>query len=117
MADRKKQPTFGALLIQGAREAVAHKRGELVAETTRAKATTRDVAVAPPPEYDKVRIQALRARLRVSQTVFAELLGASVSSVRAWERGERSPQPSTRRLLELAERSPEVFEENLEPVQ
>ena len=53
----------------------------------------------------------VRERLGLSQAVFASLLGASVSTVRAWERGAREPSEIARRLLEVAERQPEVFEE------
>ena len=41
----------------------------------------------------------------------------SASTVRAWERGAREPSDMARRLLELAERQPEVFEEVLVPVE
>lgn len=113
----KKKPAIGSLLIQGAQEAIAHKRGILVAEITLAKATARHVDVVPPPEFGTERIQALRARLGVSQTVFAELLGTSPSTVRAWEQGVRIPRPSTRRLLEIADRHPEVFKADLRQVE
>ena len=39
--------------------------------------TERDTAVAPPPAFTKADVQALRARLRVSQGVFARLVGVS----------------------------------------
>ena len=87
----KKDTSIGKLMIQGAREAVAHKRGRLQgARVTQAKVTVRRVDIVPPPEYGERDIQRVRERLGLSQTVFANLLGASVSTVRAWERG--SPQ-------------------------
>lgn len=112
----KSKTSLGSLMIQGAREAVAHKRGELpAARVTRAKVTVRRTEVVPPPEYRERDIQRLRERLGLSQTVFANLLGASTSTVRAWERGARQPSDMARRLLELADRQPEVFEEDLVP--
>ncbi len=110
----RKDTGIGGLMIQGAREALSHKRGELGgARVTRAKVTVRRVDVVPPPKYREHDIQRVRERLGLSQTIFASLLGASVSTVRAWERGARQPSDMARRLLELVEHQPEVFEENL----
>lgn len=106
----KKKASVGQLMIQGAREALAHKRGTLrKARVTRAKVTVRGVEVVPPHQYRERDIQRVRERLGLSQAVFANLLGASVSTVRAWERGAREPSEMARRLLEVAERQPEVF--------
>ena len=101
-------------MIQGAREALAHKRGkQRGARVTRARVTVRKVDVVPPPQYRENDVQRVRERLGLSQAVFANLLGASVSTVRAWERGAREPSEMARRLLEVAERQPEVFEDAL----
>ncbi|HUF70332.1 MAG TPA: helix-turn-helix domain-containing protein [Longimicrobiales bacterium] len=92
------------------------ERGKLTgARVTRAKVTARRVGVVPPPRFGERDVQRVREDLGLSQTVFAELIGASVSTVRAWERGARRPSDMARRLLELAERQPEVFEEDLTP--
>lgn len=105
------KPSVGQLMIQGARDALAHKRGALRgARVTRAKVTIRKVDVAPPPEYRGRDVQRVRERLGLSQAVFANLLGASASTVRAWERDAREPSYMARRLLELAERHPDLFE-------
>ena len=105
-------------MIQGAKEALAHKRGRLRrVRVTRATVTVRDVDVVPPPEYRERDVQRVRERLGLSQAVFADLLGASASAVRAWERGAREPSDMARRLLELAERRPDIFEEALVPSQ
>lgn len=114
MSRSKNGEDVGALLIQGMREALAHKRGEDVdARVTTAKVTVRTVDVVPPPEYSDIDIQRVRERLGLSQAVFASLIGASVSTVRAWERGARRPSDMARRLIELAEREPGVFEDDL----
>ena len=105
---------IGTLLIRGTGEALAHKRGERTdAEITRAKVTARNVDVVPPPAYGGVDIRRVRERLGLSQAVFASLIGASASTVRAWERGARQPSDMARRLIELAEREPRVFEQDL----
>jgi putative transcriptional regulator len=116
MSKKKAEPTFGELLIQGAREALAHKRGELTGvRVTYAKASARTVGVTPPPEYCDKDIRRVREELGLSQAVFADLIGASPSTVRAWERGARKPSDMARRLLALAEREPGVFEKDLVP--
>jgi DNA-binding transcriptional regulator YiaG len=112
----KKRTTVGQLMIEGAREALAHQRGALRnARVTRAKVTVRRADVVPPQTYGERDVQRVRERLGLSQAVFANLLGASVLTVRAWERGAREPSEMARRLLELAARQPEVFEETLVP--
>lgn len=60
----------------------------------------------PPGEYDARAVRATRAKLGASQAVFARLLGASTSLVRAWEQGGRRPSPVARRLLDEFNRDP-----------
>lgn len=74
----------------------------------RQRSTVRDLAIAGPAVFDAERIERLRARLGLSQQAFANLLHASVASVRAWEYGNRAPEGTTLRLLEVLERNPEV---------
>lgn len=115
-AKRQEESSLGELMIQGAREALEHKQGRLAGvRVTRAKVTARRVDVVPPPEFGQEDVQRVRERLGLSQTVFADLIGASASTVRAWERGARQPSDMARRLLELAERQPEIFEDDLVP--
>lgn len=100
---------FGELLLRAAQEALAFERGEDVPARV-VTVTARDVGAAPLPTYDAERIRAIRHRLGFSQTVFADTLGVSVSTVRAWEQGKRRHlYGPTRRLLELAERRPSAY--------
>jgi putative transcriptional regulator len=71
--------------------------------------TARNTDVVPPPAYSAEEMRAIRQRLGVSQSVFAQLLHASPSAVRAWEQGQRSPDGPTRRLLQVIDRSPEAL--------
>jgi len=106
--------SFGDLLIGALEEAVAYERGELpVARVDQVEITARNARVPAPPAYPPDRVRAVRHRLSVSQQVFAQLLNASASAVRAWEQGAREPDGPTRRLLELAERHPDVLTELL----
>jgi DNA-binding transcriptional regulator YiaG len=75
--------------------------------------------VVPQPNYFYLEpkgitpdnIRGIRNRLGVSQDRFARALNVSVSSVRAWEQGLRQPEGPTLRLLELADRHPEILME------
>jgi len=70
--------------------------------------TARRSVVEPPPVYDGVRIRTLRQRLRVSQPLFAAALNVSAATVKSWEQGRRTPDGASLRLLELAEKHPQI---------
>jgi putative transcriptional regulator len=63
-----------------------------------------DVTITPE------EIQAIRARTKLSQAVFARLLNVSLSSVRQWEQGKRKPTGSTKVLLDLLNKSPHILD-------
>ena len=101
---------FGEELIRAAREAAAIARGELKpARAWRIPLTARRAKIAEPPRYGAARIRRLRSTMGLSQAVFADALNVSRETVRAWEQGKREPGGATLRLLEVAERHPEVI--------
>jgi len=107
----RKRDDFGPTLLRGAREAAAIARGERApARVTRQFRTAATALVREPPAYDAGRVRRVRERLNMSQAVFARSLNASDATVRAWEQGKRLPDGPSRRLLELAEKQPAVFE-------
>jgi putative transcriptional regulator len=109
-ARMRPQPSIGAQIIEGLREAIAYERGKVVGlRVSRAPMTVREVAVSSAPAYDANRVRRVRGALAVSQRVFAELLNVSLATVRAWEQGQRVPDGPTQRLLEIAERNPAVL--------
>ena len=59
-------------------------------------------------------IKAIRKKLKLSQSVFAKLLNVSLSSVRPWEQGLRTPSGSTMVLLELLQRERELLNYRLD---
>jgi putative transcriptional regulator len=66
----------------------------------------------PPPLYSARQIVRIRkAKLGLSQTGFASVLGVSASTVRSWEQNQKKPSVLARRLIQLAERRPEVLRE------
>ena len=51
----------------------------------------------------------IRAKLDLSQSDFAALMGVSVRTVQDWEQKRRKPQGSAKSLLRIAEQHPDVF--------
>ena len=64
-----------------------------------------------PPAFTPARIRSIRRRLNVSQPVFAELLYVTKATACKWEQGLRKPSGSALRLLEIAEKQPQVLVE------
>lgn len=110
-----KKKSVGERIIEGLQEAVAYERGELSGlRVTRIRLTARAARVKPVPRYTGARVARLRARLKLSQPVFAEALNVSAETVRSWEQAKRLPDGAAVRLLQVAERYPEVILENVE---
>lgn len=102
---------FETLLLASAGQAAAIARGEATpARTTTRERTERDAAVAPPRAFTKADVQALRATLRVSQGVFARLVGVSPQLEKAWELGTRAPSGPAARVLEVLAERPQTFQ-------
>ena len=51
----------------------------------------------------------IRSSLGVNQEVFASLLGISVRTLQNWEQGRRSPQGPALKLLQIAQKRPDVL--------
>jgi putative transcriptional regulator len=52
-----------------------------------------------------------RKKSRLSQTEFAKLLGVSVRTLQEWEQGRRKPSGAAKKVIEIAERHPNVLKE------
>ncbi|KTS37830.1 XRE family transcriptional regulator [Methylobacterium indicum] len=62
-----------------------------------------------PTEYRLVwPIAAIRSRLGMTQSVFADALGVPVATLRNWEQGRTQPDPAAVALLRIVEREPEA---------
>lgn len=59
------------------------------------------LCLPPRPDYGGADIRRIRAATRMSQPVFARLLGVDKSAVAQWERGARRPSGPALRLLEV----------------
>jgi DNA-binding transcriptional regulator YiaG len=61
------------------------------------------------PTLGKTEVVAIRSQLGVSQPVFAELLGVSPGTVRAWEQGVNVPSGIALRFLAEIRENPEYW--------
>jgi putative transcriptional regulator len=58
---------------------------------------------------DPASPQVIRAKLKLSQSAFAGLMGVSTRTVQDWEQGRRKPSGPAEALLRIAEQKPDVF--------
>jgi DNA-binding XRE family transcriptional regulator len=99
---------LGAKLVRSLEEAVEWARGERELQVDCVPGPVgAGNPVEKPPAYLGFQIADIRAKLGLSRELFARLLGASVSSVAAWETGRREPSGAARRLLQVADRYPD----------
>ena len=58
--------------------------------------------------FSQTDVQAVRAKLGVSQAEFALMIGVSVATLRNWEQGRRTPDGPALALLRVAARNPKA---------
>jgi putative transcriptional regulator len=88
----------------------ALERGEEVTETFTCRHLVLDLKPLPCTPQN---VQATRNKLGVSQAVFAQLLGTSVRTVQAWERGANKPSDMACRWLDEINRNPGYWLERI----
>jgi putative transcriptional regulator len=88
---------IGQEILDGIHEIQEYKAGKKVLRT-------RTIPEPAPP-------QIIRAKLKLSQSAFAGLMGVSIRTVQDWEQGRRKPSGPAIALLRIAEKKPEVFKE------
>lgn len=93
---------FGKGLVEAARQGLAIARGEADPSTYR---------VHHPPDID---VKAIRRKLRLTQTAFAERYRIPIERLRDLERGKAWPDASTRAYLTVISREPEAVQRALE---
>jgi len=62
-----------------------------------------------PTPYSAARVKEARETLRASQAIFAQFLGVSVSAVRDWEQGSKTPRGSACRVMDEILRDPNYW--------
>jgi DNA-binding transcriptional regulator YiaG len=85
---------------------LARKLDAAFREIAAGQVTVREVNVTAPREYAPSDVRAVRQAMRVSQGVFALLVGVSSETVENWEQGVIVPRPMARRLLDLISANP-----------
>jgi putative transcriptional regulator len=104
---KTKEILFDADALVASVEAMAgHVRGERKLNLRR-----RTIVPTPVKQLEAQDVAEIRQRLNVSQAVFASLLNVSRITAISWEKGRRRPSGAALRLLDLARRRPEVFQE------
>jgi putative transcriptional regulator len=89
---------LGRQIIEGLTEFRDALRDQVPLEE---KFTVRTIALAiAPRRYDAADVQRTRKSLKLSQPLFAQLLGVSVKTVRAWEHGSKPPAPIACRFMD-----------------
>lgn len=78
--------------------------------TGRRKLTLRTTKLPKPARALTPKdVEQIRARLKVSQPVFAAMLNVPTVTAVSWEKGRRRPSGAALRLLEIARSHPEVL--------
>lgn len=112
MSKKKKgRKSLGSEIVEGLKD--LHKTlaaGKVVEEHFTVRKVKLDLN---PQEYDASSVRVTRARIGVSQPLFAQLLGVSVDLVKAWEQGGRKPNPMACRLLDEMNLNPARWRERL----
>lgn len=97
-------------LIRSMEQAVAIAKGAVApSRAYDLPLSVKEAKVPAAPVYGPKQIIAIRSNLKLSQALFAQALNVSAGTVRSWEQGEKPPQGPSRRLLEIAARSPETI--------
>ena len=99
-----KSKTFGDELIESMNEAVKMHRGRQAAKKTKDTVTVR-----PYIEFKPSQIKNIRGRAGMSASVFAKVIGVSIGTVQAWERGFRHPSGASARLLQIITQNPDTL--------
>lgn len=88
-------------LIASMGEALDHARG---------KRTLKTATLPPKPQpISADAITDIRRKLRASTPVFAAYLNVEPVTVRSWEKGRRTPSGPALRLLQIAQKKPEIL--------
>ena len=81
-------------IMNGLNEAVAYEKGEQTAHSA-------TVTIAPIPQISAAEIKALRQTLNMTQSTFAAVMGVSIKTVEAWEKGTNTPAGTARRMMSM----------------
>jgi putative transcriptional regulator len=110
--DILKEKSVGELIAEGFEEFADALKSDK--KTVAEKFTCHKVSLdLSPTPYSPARVKAARKLLAASQAVFAQFLGVSVKTVRAWEQGVNTPRESACRLMDEIHHDPEYWRTRL----
>lgn len=66
-----------------------------------------------PRKYDPAMVKKVRKTLGASQAIFAQFLGVSASTVRAWEQGQNPVPPLACRFMDEINRNPAYWRDRI----
>ena len=92
---------MGERLIAAAQEALDHSEGKISLRTSQLPVSP--VCETMLPE----EIRATREKLKMSQSVFALVIGVSKKTVESWEAGRYMPDGAARRLITILQKDPD----------
>jgi DNA-binding transcriptional regulator YiaG len=103
---KKKITHLGQGLLKGLKEVIAFENKKMDLRSTFIEIP------GIPPEFTRLQIKQIREEiLKVSQPLFAKILGVSDGAVKSWELGTNTPNGSSARLIQMAQKDPEKFKE------
>jgi len=103
--------SVGAKILEGLREFTeALENDEQITERFTCRTVMLDLVPVP---YGPEEVKATRKLLRASQGIFAQFLGVSAKSVRAWEQGINTPNNMACRFMDEIQSNPEFWRDRL----
>jgi len=105
-ATRSSGNAVEASLLRAAGEARAFVRGDHGEARVTKVLTARRATVREAPVVTPSTVRSLRAEHRLSQDLFARVLGVSPETLRGWEQGKKRPSGPAVRLLQIAKEYP-----------
>ncbi len=79
-------------IMRGLEEVKLYKEGKIKLKSHRFQ-------IEPINSFSATEVKAIRAEQRLSQKLFADIMGVSVKTVEAWECGRNAPSGTACRLL------------------
>lgn len=92
-------------IMRGLDEAVKISNGEL-------KARKQRLSISPIGEFSNIEIKNLRSSLNLTQLTFSQILGVSIKTIEAWEKGTNSPNGPARRFIGMLKEDPDLLEKH-----
>jgi putative transcriptional regulator len=84
-------------LVAGLSDALSYAKGQAASDA-------REIKI----QVDRTFVAATRLKAGLTQQEFAKVTGASLGTVRKWERGERSPSGAAGMLVRILARQPKL---------